>query len=97
MTLQLYLNLKSLQQSKLGSSETMVMTVVGVKGQPPRTEASVRAQQSTVTASADGGAMLTPGIAHSPQSFLFIATNCKMHFPETGCVILLPLSSLFHL
>lgn len=57
-------------------------------------QASSRHQALTAPA---GGAMLTPGIAHSPQSFLLMATNCKMHFPETGCVILFPLSSLFHL
>lgn len=78
---------------------SMVRTVVGMKGQSPRTGASQWASSAVTSdsASADGGAVLTPGIAHSPQSFLFIATNCKMHFPETGCVILLPLSSLFHL
>lgn len=40
---------------------------------------------------------LTPGMAHSPQSLLLIATNCKMFLPVTGWAILLPLLSLFHL
>lgn len=40
---------------------------------------------------------LTPGMAHSPQSLLLIATNCKMFLPVTGWATLLPLSSLFHL
>lgn len=31
-----------------------------------------------------GALVLTPGMAHSPQSFLLIATNCKMFLPETG-------------
>jgi hypothetical protein len=73
--------------------KTVYHPKLGDKDQSPGTGAS----PWPTPASPAGGATLTPGIAHSPQSFLLMATNCKMHFPETGCVILFPLSSLFHL
>lgn len=39
----------------------------------------------------------TPGIAHSPQSFLLMDTNCRIGRLESEWLILDPLTSTFHL
>ena len=40
---------------------------------------------------------LTPGMAHSPQSFLLIDTNCRIGCLETEWFTFAPLASTFHL
>lgn len=39
----------------------------------------------------------TPGMAHSPQSFLLMDTNCRIGRLEPECLVFDPLASTFHL
>lgn len=39
----------------------------------------------------------TPGMAHWPQSFLLMDTNCRMGSLDTGWRVFPPLGSSFHL
>lgn len=43
------------------------------------------------------GSTISPGMAHSPQSFLLMATNCRTFLLETEWIIFFPLLLFYHL